>query len=77
MRSVFRLNLVNVGSFIPTGMAALLISGEKGANPASFVLVPLCVCPATLLVRASICFYNEVTTSVVGVDPEVPGAGAS
>ncbi|GAA0142882.1 hypothetical protein LIER_03683 [Lithospermum erythrorhizon] len=51
--------------------------GEKDANPASFVLVPLCVNPATLSVRASIFFYYEVTTSVVGALPTTPGVGAS
>ncbi|GAA0183083.1 hypothetical protein LIER_30559 [Lithospermum erythrorhizon] len=74
--SIFPVNLVNVGSFIPSSMVALLILGEKGASPASFVLVPLLVCPSTLSVRASICFCNEVTISVEGVGPITPGARA-
>ncbi|GAA0163815.1 hypothetical protein LIER_39665 [Lithospermum erythrorhizon] len=37
--SVFPVNLVNTGSFIPAGMTALRVSGQKGARPASSVLV--------------------------------------
>ncbi|GAA0168614.1 hypothetical protein LIER_23290 [Lithospermum erythrorhizon] len=48
--SIFSLNLVKEGSFVPTGIVGLLISGEKGASPASSVLTPLHVCPATLSV---------------------------
>ncbi|GAA0154132.1 hypothetical protein LIER_37807 [Lithospermum erythrorhizon] len=56
---VFPVNMVKVGTFTPTGMAALLILGEKGDKPASSVWVPLHICPATLSVRGSICFCNE------------------
>ncbi|GAA0168414.1 hypothetical protein LIER_40561 [Lithospermum erythrorhizon] len=38
--SILPINLVNVESFIPTGVAALLISGEKGPGLAKSMLVP-------------------------------------
>ncbi|GAA0150511.1 hypothetical protein LIER_09438 [Lithospermum erythrorhizon] len=56
-----RVNLVNAGSFSPAGMMAPLMSGEKGASPSNFVLVPRRICPATLTEKASISCRKAAT----------------
>ncbi|GAA0167338.1 hypothetical protein LIER_22294 [Lithospermum erythrorhizon] len=73
-RSVFPVNLLNVGSFIPTGMTALKISGEKGAKPANSILVPRRTCPAKFVERVSTCRCRAATTSGrgAGLQPHVP-----
>ncbi|GAA0158688.1 hypothetical protein LIER_15645 [Lithospermum erythrorhizon] len=65
--SVFPMNLVNAGSFNPTGMMALRMLGEKGASPSNYVLVPHRAYGATLSERASTCYSKATITS--GEDP--------
>ncbi|GAA0142194.1 hypothetical protein LIER_03149 [Lithospermum erythrorhizon] len=62
--SVFPVNLVIAGSFIPAGMIELRMLGEKGSRPASLVLVFVLACLATLAERASTCHCKATIASV-------------
>ncbi|GAA0173027.1 hypothetical protein LIER_41446 [Lithospermum erythrorhizon] len=59
-RSVFPVNFVNVGSFIPTGIAAFRISGEKDTRHANSVLVTRRACPASFAERTAIYCHNQI-----------------
>ncbi|GAA0142007.1 hypothetical protein LIER_35495 [Lithospermum erythrorhizon] len=75
--SVFLVNLVILGSFIPTYVTVVRISSEKGAKPASSVLVPSRTCPATLAERASTYHWRAATISIGCSGVIASGAGVS
>ncbi|GAA0176416.1 hypothetical protein LIER_42072 [Lithospermum erythrorhizon] len=77
----FRINLPyklgKRGSFNLASMAAPRMSGENGANPASSVLVPHWVYPATMAVRASTCRWRAVIAFAGGGGALASGTIAS
>ncbi|GAA0160955.1 hypothetical protein LIER_17387 [Lithospermum erythrorhizon] len=76
-RSVFPVNLENVGSFNPAGMIAPRMSSEKRASLANSVLVPRRVCPATLAERTSTCRRKTAIASGGGAWAAASRATAS
>ncbi|GAA0154771.1 hypothetical protein LIER_12659 [Lithospermum erythrorhizon] len=73
---ILPINLVNEGSFMPTGIVALLIFDEKGANPANSVLVPLRGEGIDLSLQRG-WIVGPYTTTVVGTGLGPLGAGLS